>query len=260
MNHPYNQIVLFGDSITQMSFDPSLFGFAANVASAYQRKMDVLNRGFSGYNTDWALPIIRQLLPTVEEQHKQAARIELMTIFFGANDAALPFSPQHVPLDRYRTNLTTMIKMIKDSASPFYNPNMRLILITPPPVNESQWKKRCDENGDEMSRSAEITQKYASMVGQVGEEQQVVVINLWSRLMEKASEDEKNLSDFLFDGLHLNSNGYKVLFDLFMETIQSRFPEIDPNNIEMEIPGWRDLPLENYEQVLQFPLLKKMDA
>ncbi|ORZ17646.1 SGNH hydrolase-type esterase domain-containing protein [Absidia repens] len=210
MNHPYNQVVLFGDSITQMSFDPSLFGFGANLASAYQRKMDVLNRGFSGYNTDWALPIFRQLLPKVEDQHKQAARIELMTIFFGANDAAHLPSFQHVPLDRFKTNLATMIKTVKDPTSPYYNPALRLVLITQPPLNESQWKQRCDENGNPMDRSSEQAQIYAAAVKQIGQEHDTVVVDLWTKVMEMAAENPNGLSDYLFDGLHLNSNGFKV--------------------------------------------------
>jgi len=50
-------IVLFGDSLTQMSWNPELGGIGARVADLYARKLDVLNRGYSGYNTDWALPV-----------------------------------------------------------------------------------------------------------------------------------------------------------------------------------------------------------
>jgi hypothetical protein len=45
------QIVLFGDSITQRSF--SVGGWGARLAHDYMRKADVLNRGFSGYNSAW---------------------------------------------------------------------------------------------------------------------------------------------------------------------------------------------------------------
>ncbi|KAI8333364.1 SGNH hydrolase-type esterase domain-containing protein [Chlamydoabsidia padenii] len=193
-----------------MSFDPSLFGFGASLASAYQRKIDVLNRGFSGYNTEWALPIFRQLLPKKTDQHNQAARIELMTIFFGANDAALPISFQHIPLTRFKTNLETMISAVKDSNSPYYNPNLRLLLITQPPLNEPQWKKTCDDNGGPLNRTAESAKTYASMVKTVGQEQGIVVVDLWSKVMEQAAAQPNGLEHFLFDGLHLNSNGYKV--------------------------------------------------
>ena len=43
-----DQITLFGDSITQQSFNPATFGFGAVLSNAYVRKMDVVNRGYSG--------------------------------------------------------------------------------------------------------------------------------------------------------------------------------------------------------------------
>ncbi len=46
---------------------------------------DVLNRGFGGYTTRWALPMVRDVFPS---RTPQEAPI-LATIFFGANDAAL---------------------------------------------------------------------------------------------------------------------------------------------------------------------------
>ena len=44
------RFVLFGNSITQYSFQPA--GFGASIAHLYQRHADIVNRGFSGYNTD----------------------------------------------------------------------------------------------------------------------------------------------------------------------------------------------------------------
>eukprot|EP00804_Cyclotella_cryptica_P023741 CCRYP_011147-RA/>CCRYP_011147-RA protein AED:0.18 eAED:0.18 QI:126/1/1/1/0/0/2/536/140 len=49
------KIILFGDSITQMSFSSSECGWGAFLADRYQRRADVYNRGFSGYNTSWFL-------------------------------------------------------------------------------------------------------------------------------------------------------------------------------------------------------------
>lgn len=74
----YDVIMLFGDSITQKSWGPGLNGFgqrltgecacpifqATSIHGAtddYARKLDVLNRGLSGYNTEWAAPIFKQV-------------------------------------------------------------------------------------------------------------------------------------------------------------------------------------------------------
>ncbi|OAX39179.1 hypothetical protein K503DRAFT_799840 [Rhizopogon vinicolor AM-OR11-026] len=43
-------IMLIGDSITQNGWEQG--GFAQLLAERYVRKLDVLNRGFSGYQTD----------------------------------------------------------------------------------------------------------------------------------------------------------------------------------------------------------------
>ena len=43
-----SRIILFGDSITQFSFDADKGGWGARIADRYQRRADVLNRGYSG--------------------------------------------------------------------------------------------------------------------------------------------------------------------------------------------------------------------
>ncbi|RCI03106.1 hypothetical protein CU098_012489 [Rhizopus stolonifer] len=253
--HPYNQILLFGDSITQFSFDPELKGFGTRLANAYVRKTDVINRGFSGYNTDWALPILRQLLPTVQAQAEQGCCIQLMTIFFGANDAALPITGQHVPLNRYKSNIKAMIDMIRNPTSPFYNPKLRLILITPPPLNESQWSKHCEERGEQLNRFNKAAREYAECVMDIGRETQTPVADIWSRIMDKAVDSD--LSDFLLDGLHLNEKGYKEVYDVLMEIINEHYKEIHPDQLGVELPYFRELmKAKDIHRCLEFPLLK----
>lgn len=73
--------MLFGDSITQGGWEEGGFGHRLSRMSIlhsaivlglrypnvlcytdlYSRKLDVLNRGFSGYNTDWAVPVFEQV-------------------------------------------------------------------------------------------------------------------------------------------------------------------------------------------------------
>ncbi|KAG9072298.1 hypothetical protein KI688_000067 [Linnemannia hyalina] len=43
----FDSFLLFGDSITQFSFDIIDRGWAAQLANAYQRRLDIINRGFS---------------------------------------------------------------------------------------------------------------------------------------------------------------------------------------------------------------------
>ncbi|KAK4690568.1 hypothetical protein P7C70_g9549, partial [Phenoliferia sp. Uapishka_3] len=112
----FDTIALFGDSITQGAWQPN--GLGAAMANVYQRKRsrkltsdderhrDVLNRGLSGYNTAWAIPIAKQWLPRVGESRPTTS---LILIWFGANDAALPPSPQSLTLPEFKSNLHTII-------------------------------------------------------------------------------------------------------------------------------------------------------
>ena len=73
-----------GDSITQGSFSTS--GFGAYISNVYARRLDVLNRGFSGYNTRWAKKYASKIFPP------KTTKASLITIFFGANDASIVFN------------------------------------------------------------------------------------------------------------------------------------------------------------------------
>ena len=76
------QIILFGDSITQFSFQTG--GWGAALANEYQRHADVVVRGYSGYNTRWALELLPSLFPA---DCPAAQTPALVTVFLGANDA-----------------------------------------------------------------------------------------------------------------------------------------------------------------------------
>lgn len=68
-------------------------------------------RGYSGYNTRWALKVLKKVFPPEEKEAPVA-----ITVFFGANDAALPdrtSAYQHVPLDEYKHNLHSIVSFFK---------------------------------------------------------------------------------------------------------------------------------------------------
>lgn len=105
-------------------------------------------------------------------------------IFFGANDACLPGTStgQHVPIDRYIQNLKQLIAhpSVKEQEP-------RLILVTPPPVDEYQLEESGLECGNsEIQRTAEHTRKYADACRRVGAELNLAVVDLWSIFMAKA--------------------------------------------------------------------------
>lgn len=72
--------MLIGDSITQQSFSVEHCGFGAGLADWYQRSADVINRGFSGYNSLWVSQLLPRALP---QQLFKGEDCVLATVFLG---------------------------------------------------------------------------------------------------------------------------------------------------------------------------------
>lgn len=72
------------------SFDANRAGWVALLAHWWERRFDVFNRGFSGYNTRWMLPIAERVFVP-----EDAAPVGLVVVFLGANDCVLPGFSQH---------------------------------------------------------------------------------------------------------------------------------------------------------------------
>lgn len=51
------------------------------------RKCDVMNRGFSGYNSRWAKIVLPRLISS--QNSADNSKIKAVTVFFGANDSSL---------------------------------------------------------------------------------------------------------------------------------------------------------------------------
>ena len=77
--------------------------------SFLSRKCDVINRGFSGYNTRWC----NKMIPSVLSEF-DAKNIAMVTIFLGANDSNLPANKQqHVPVNEFKQNLVEIVEKIQ---------------------------------------------------------------------------------------------------------------------------------------------------
>lgn len=219
--------VLFGDSITQKASGPG--GWASRLEDAYQRKIDVVKRGYSGYNTRWAKIIAPKVL--VEQA-------QLVTVCFGANDAALPdrtSAVQHVPLEEYTRNL-------KDIISELYRLGVtHVVLLTPPPVSEAgrvQHAKATygiDLEGSE--RENEYTKRYVDACLEVGAELRLPVVNLW-----KACMDTPNwATELLDDGLHLTPAGNELVYACLQRTIDAHVPHLRTDALGLDVPEFRQL-------------------
>ncbi|XP_066468203.1 isoamyl acetate-hydrolyzing esterase 1 homolog isoform X1 [Tiliqua scincoides] len=218
------RIFLFGDSITEFSFQVN--GWGAFLAHRLARKCDILNRGLSGYNTRWA----KIVLPRLIGKDSKAENTVAVTVFFGANDSALKdMNPkQHVPLEEYADNLKSMIQYLKsvDVAED------KIILVAPPPLHEKTWEKECIAKGEKLNRLNSITAEYAKACVKVGEDCGIAVIDLWT-LMQKNNQD---FSRYLSDGLHLSGEGNNFLANQLWSVLEQR-----TSKLPMLLPYWRDV-------------------
>ncbi|KAJ1752804.1 isoamyl acetate-hydrolyzing esterase [Coemansia sp. RSA 1821] len=83
----YDVLLAFGDSITQYAGDPENQGYLAYLSRLYQRQMDVLNRGFSGFNTTSAREIVSQVLPVTKQPSKYGL-LSPLARWFGSTDTS----------------------------------------------------------------------------------------------------------------------------------------------------------------------------
>ncbi|EEF51990.1 Isoamyl acetate-hydrolyzing esterase, putative [Ricinus communis] len=197
------QIVLFGDSITEQSFKSG--GWGASLADTYSRKADVLVRGYGGYNTRWALFLLHHLFPL-----GLAKPLAAVTVFFGANDAALKgrtSDRQHVPVEEYKENLRKIVQHVKECS-----PTVLVVLITPPPIDEEGRfafaRSSYGEKAMELpERTNEMAGVYARQCVELAKELGIYSIDIWSKMQEKEGWQKK----FLSDGLHLTPEGNAVV-------------------------------------------------
>ncbi|QDS74736.1 hypothetical protein FKW77_000964 [Venturia effusa] len=245
----YDQIVLFGDSITEFgeTCNGEGIGHVAALRRAYIRRLDVVNRGFSGYNTDLALRVMHKAIPSASD-----ANIRIMGLFFGANDSCLPteVNNQCVPLPEFKCNMTKLLRHPNSSGH-----KARMFLITNPPVIEEMQYAIDKAKGYPLRRTAENTKKYADAIRDLGREHSVPVVDLWSAIMLQAgwtpdlegplpgcmdAPRSDVLAKYLIDGLHLTPAGYQLLYNTIMRCIALCWPDQLPEHLPFILPHWDD--------------------
>ncbi|GAA6029483.1 hypothetical protein JCM8097_003702 [Rhodosporidiobolus ruineniae] len=191
----------------------------------------------TGYNTEWALPVIKQWLP---RKHERLPKIRLMFVWFGANDSTLPHSPQSLTLARFKENLHTIVSLLRSPSSPYSSPSTKIVLITPPPVDGN--KRAADllarDPPRQPDRDVARTREFARAVEEVAKEVGSPSVDVWTAIDEAAKEDGGKLDRFLSDGLHLTPAGYRVVTDAIIATIERDLPELHWDKLEQTFPHW----------------------
>lgn len=242
-------LLLFGDSLTEQGYsvtDEGAPGWVSLLAERYAGKADVFARGFSGYNTSWALHIFPRIVAGLPGG---IGNVKVALIFFGANDACVEEQGQCVPLKEYIANLRKLAIYIRtlrrlDPVVP--------VLVAPPPVQQ-------DKDGPVPARLAARTEMYAAACVQLGKELECPVVDVHGEVMKRVrgeceEEDEdvwqKALGKYLCDGLHLTAEGNVIVAEAVMETFKRELPKIAPDALQRPFPEWREIDLENPAECL----------
>lgn len=227
----FSKFLLFGDSITEFAFNsrmeegkPDQFVLGAALCNAYTRRMDIVQRGFSGYNTRWGLKV----LPAVLESED---RVVLSTIAFGSNDLCLG-GTQRVPEEEYISNVKQMVSILKAKG-------IKPILVGPALIDQKRFESvRQEEVQKGYVRTPEQFKLYSGLLHKVSNDEKVPMVDLNNAFQREAGD---NWQELLSDGLHYSGKGYKIFFDELMATVREFYPELAPENIQRKLPEWRDV-------------------
>lgn len=220
-----DKIVLIGDSITQMASQVSLNGWAANLLSTYQRKLDVINRGAGGYTTKWWMPYLAETMANAQEGN---SKVVLTVVLLGSNDCNQE-GKQAVALGQFKENMEKIVDIIQGVSE-------RIMVMTPPPIDSSQkvWKSR----DPTMYRSAIL-----DLLATSNPDPRLDVLDLWPVFLGPNMERNKTevFERFFVDGLHPNAAGNDLIYQVVLGRIWERFPEIREDRIEMVPPPYDTL-------------------
>lgn len=227
------KFLLFGDSITEFCFNIGMqvdkdekdkFSFGGELSNDYVNKMDIVHRGFSGYNSRWGLKILPDILKTQND-------IAIGTIFFGANDSSLG-GHQKVPLNEFIENIGKLVDMFQEKG-------IRPIVVGPALFNEEYWKTiKADMIAQGYVRTSESFANYSSHLEEYCKTREIPFVNLNKAFAQRAGN---HWQEYLCDGLHFNGKGYRVYYRELLKTIDKYYPEYSPSNMPLKHKLWRDV-------------------
>lgn len=229
----FRKFILFGDSITQYSNAQNGFALAPALQDLYSRKMDIVTRGYSGYNTDQGVVVLREVL---KADHAENGNIKLMYLFMGTNDAATTF--QAVPVDRYKANLQKMVDLARGY-------NIKVSVVGPALHYQ---KGLVNDALTEPFLSNKATRQYSAAAAEVARANSVPFVDLWSKFQqyggwstEELLADTPDTSELVPDGVHFSPKAYKLFYEALVETIAQNYPELEAEKLEQVFPYYRDI-------------------
>ena len=217
---------------SQVQFGWTDNGWVSQLAEKYVRRLDLINRGLSGYNTRMLLTVLPDIL-----KNEDLKRVRVVTLMMGSNDASFSDTnpEQAVSLEEFGENLLKIISMLLNHGIK----KESIILIAPPPILPEKWTKyrnSCPGPEYKNCKDNELTKKYAAEAGKVASRLSLSFLDLFSAMMK-----ECNLDHALFDGLHLGRDGHAVLCSLLVPELDRRLGPGD----SLVFPEWREMENES---------------
>ncbi|KAH7473944.1 hypothetical protein KRP22_012130 [Phytophthora ramorum] len=228
-------LLLTGDSLTEHGTYPSMLGWVTQLQARYTRSADVITRGLSGYNTKWFL---KYVMPVLEQEISTRSYTvpSLITVWLGTNDAALvngSNSEMHVRIEDYKENLIQIVNGFQKTA-----PNAKLLLITPPHIDDGARAKYAAERTDSkrglVDRSNAMAGNYSRACVEAAEALKVPLLDLNAHFnaMPVATRNA-----MLEDGIHFNAEGNQVVDQQLQSKLQSEFPELMTSLDTWQVPA-----------------------
>ena len=229
MNWP--TILLIGDSLTQQGYSTS-GKWVALLADLFQRKCDIINRGFSGYTTR----SIKSFVPSIVSEELVRSNVATI-IYLGANDSNLKDlnALQHVPLEEYKSNLQKIVNVVCTKGIPL----SKILLVPPPPCNEEMWRKTLEQKTNGVVARSPKNNKHTRLYFDACLE---IAGQLNCRKLTNANEywDSLNSAENFCDGLHFSEQGSAKVFEFVSKELMDM-----TEKLPMILPDWKDLPVED---------------
>lgn len=209
----YDKIVLFGDSLIQFSVGDG--GLTPRLMNHYQRQLDVVVRGFSGYNTEWCKELLKPVLDGVGP-----GKICAVVIFLGTNDSAAQGSPQHVSVEVYQANLRHLVTVAKQYTQKVILVGLGLMDETNPAQQPGLRFNRGLITYSQACRSVAMEQG-ASFVDLANEMYKSLGVSQYNAAMPGDADYQGDISvaGLVPDGLHFSAEAYKVFFDALLRAL-----------------------------------------
>lgn len=183
------KLILFGDSITAGYSEGEITLKLNDRIAALEPTIEIINAGIPGDSTDGGLDRV--------QNHVIKHQPDWVTLFFGANDAAIVYD---MPIENFIKNLIEMILEIGPE---------RVILIGAPYV--CQTLHAIDRPLARLERYAEATKKIAAK------------LNLpYIPLMEEMQKNPQPADYLQGDGLHFSDKGYDLLSTLIVTELRKK--------------------------------------